>query len=125
MCEKYSSRHHKTYLLTCSQCKEAKCKACFMLKTMLKILIKFLDDDGLSYLENFIVDFLNISDINIKKCFNVEKNTEYKKIKNTFDIKVYNKSKKNRAQVVTKTLEDCARIQYHSKGRKRIFYKKS
>ena len=95
-----------------------------MLKTMLKILIKSLDDNGLSYFENFIVDFLNISDISIKKFFNVEKNTKYKKIKKTFDIKVYNKSKKNRVQVVTKTLQDCARIQYYSKGRKRTFYKR-
>lgn len=65
LCEKYSCRHYKTYLLTCSQCKEAKCKDCFMLKTTLKILIKSLDDDGLSYFDNFIVDFLNISDISI------------------------------------------------------------
>ena len=46
-----------------------------MLKTMLKILIKSLDDNGLSYFENFIVDFLNISDISIKK---------FKKIKKDF-----------------------------------------
>ena len=96
-----------------------------MLKTTLKILIKSLDDDGLSYFENFIVDFLNISDISIQKFFNAEKTRNTKKLKRLSILKCIIRAKKNRAQVVTKTLEDCARIQYHSKGRKRIFYKKS
>ena len=45
--------------------------------------------------------------------------TELIKIK-TFD----HKSEKNRSQVVMKTLEDCNKIQYISKRRKRCFYKK-
>ena len=70
-------------------------------------------------------DYFNLRDIGLKNFFNIEKSNETKKRIKTFDIKVYHKSKKNRSQVVMKTLEDCNKIQYISKRRKRHFYKKN
>ena len=96
-----------------------------MFKSAAQILIKSLDDDGKNYFENFVTNFLGISDISIKKCFDVEKNSyENKERKNTFDVNVYHKSKKNRSQIVMKTLEDCNKMQYISKKRKCSIYKK-
>ena len=100
-----------------------------MFKSAVEILIKSLDDDGKNYFENFVINFLDISDVSFKKIFDVEKNSfERKERKKTFDVKVSHKSKKKKkkkkSQVVMKTLEDCNKIQYISKRRKPSFYKK-
>ena len=99
-----------------------------MFKSAVEILIKSLDDDGKNYFENFVTNFLDISDVSFKKIFDVEKNSfERKERKKTFDVKVSHKSKKKKkkkTQVVSKTLEDCNKIQYISKRRKPSFYKK-
>ena len=99
-----------------------------MFKSAVEILIKSLDDDGKNYFENFVTNFLDISDVSFKK-IDVEKNSfERKERKKTFDVKVSHKSKKKKkkkkSQVVMKTLEDCNKIQYISKRRKPSFYKK-
>ena len=99
-----------------------------MFKSAVEILIKSLDDDGKNYFENFVTNFLDISDVSFKKIFDVEKNSfERKERKKTFDVKVSHKTKKKKkkkSQVVMKTLEDCNKIQYISKRRKPSFYKK-
>ena len=97
-----------------------------MFKSAVEILIKSLDDDGKNYFENFVTNFLDISNVSFKKIFDVEKNSfERKERKKTFDVKVSHKSKKKKkSQVVMKTLEDCNKIQYISKRRKPSFYKK-
>ena len=100
-----------------------------MFKSAVEILIKSLDDDGKNYFENFVTNFLDISDVSFKKIFDVEKNSfERKERKKTFDVKVSQKikkkKKKKKSQVVMKTLEDCNKIQYISKRRKPSFYKK-
>ena len=74
LCEKCSCKWHKIYLITCNPCRVARCWACFMFKLTVEILIKSLDNDGLIYFENFVSDFLGISDISIKKFLGVEKN---------------------------------------------------
>ena len=96
-----------------------------MLKSSISLLMKLAYDDGRDYLQNFITDYFNLSDIGLKKCFNIEKSNETKERIKTFDIKVYHKSKKKkkRSQVAMKTLEDCNKIQYIFKRRKRHFYK--
>ena len=70
-------------------------------------------------------DYFNLRDIGLKNFFNIEKSNETKERIKTFNIKVYHKSEKNRSHVVMKTLEDCNKIQYISKRRKRHFYKKN
>ena len=46
-----------------------------MFKSAVEILIKSLDDDGKNYFENFVTNFLDISDVSFKKIFDVEKNS--------------------------------------------------
>ena len=66
-----------------------------MFKSAVEILIKSLDDDGKNYFENFVTNFLDISDVSFKK-IDVEKNSfERKERKKTFDVKVSHKKKKN------------------------------
>ena len=83
-----------------------------MFKSAVEILIKSLDDDGKNYFENFVTNFLDISDVSFKKIFDVKVSHKRKK------------KKKKKSQVVMKTLEDCNKIQYISKRRKPSFYKK-
>ena len=67
-----------------------------MLKSSISLLMKLAHDDGRDYLQNFITDYFNLSDIGLKKCFNIEKSNETKERIKTFDIKVYHKSKKKK-----------------------------
>ena len=97
-----------------------------MFKSAVEMLIKSLDDDGLNSFENFVTDFLGMGNISIKKFLEKKKKYETKVRKKAFDIKFYHKSKKTKkSQVVMKTLEDCNKIQYISKRRKRTSYKKN
>ena len=99
-----------------------------MFKSAVEMLIKSLDDDGLNSFENFVTDFLGMGDISIKRFLEKKKKYETKVRKKAFDIKFYHKSKKKKkkkSQLVMKTLEDCNKIQYISKRRKRTFYKKN
>ena len=58
--------------------------------------MKLADDDDRNYLQNFITDYFNLSDIGLKIFFNKEKSNETKERIKTFDIKVYHKSKKKK-----------------------------
>ena len=76
------------------------------------------------YVQNFIVDFLQISDETLDNLFKKEtKLSESRTKPKTFDVMFYHKSEKYRTRVVMKTLDDCNKIQYISKRRKRTFYK--
>ena len=93
-CETYSCKWHKIHLLTCNQCRDARCSACVMFKSAVEMLIKSLDDDGLNSFENFVTDSLGMGDISIKRFLEKKKNMKPKKEKKTFDIKFYHKSEK-------------------------------
>ena len=43
----------------------------------------------------------------------------------TFKVKSYNKSEKNRIQVINKEFKNCEKISYSFKGKQRTFYKNS
>ena len=126
MCKKYSCKWHKNFLVSCNKCREARCSSCVTFKSSVEILIKTLDSDSKNYVRNFITDFFKISNETLQHLFKVETNfiESTSKLK-TFDVKVYHKSKKNGRQVEMKTLDDCNKIQYVSKRRKRSFYKKN
>ena len=125
LCKKYSWKWHKQLLLTCNQCREARCLSCVTFKSAVETLIKTLDSDGRMYVQNFVVDFLQIRDATLSSLFKIETKLSKSRTKpNTFDVKVDHKSKKNRSQVVMKTLDDSNDIQYISKRGKRIFCKK-
>ena len=70
-----------------------------------EILIKTLHSDGREYVQNFEVDFLQISDETLNNLFKIE-------------------TKLSESSTKSKTLDDCNQIQYISKRRKHTFYKK-
>ena len=70
-------------------------------------MVKTLDSDGKKYLQNFVVDFLQISDETLNNLFKIEtKLIESRTKPKIFDVKVYSKGKKNRNQVVKEPLND-------------------
>ena len=98
---------------------------CVTFKSAVETLIKTLDSDGMMYVQNFVMDLLQISDKTLSNLFKIEtKLSESRTKPKSFDVKVYHKSEKNRSQVAMKTLDDCNKIQYISKRRKCKFYKK-
>ena len=98
---------------------------CVTFKSAVETLIKTLDSDGMMYVQNFVMDLLQISDKTLSNLFKIEtKLSESRTKPTTFDVKFYHKSKKNTSQVAMKTLDDCNKIQYISKRRKCKFYKK-
>ena len=56
------SSFHKNFLVGCKFCRETFCKKCHKFDTTKEILLKEVDEIGKDYIENFIKDFLNISD---------------------------------------------------------------
>ena len=77
------------------------------------------------YVQNFVVDFPQISNETLNNLFKIEtKLSESRTKPRTFDVKIYYKSKKNRSQVVKETLNDRNTIEYMNKGRNHTFYKK-
>ena len=72
MCEKYSCKWHNKFLLTCSQCREVHCLSSVTFKSAVETLVKTLDSDGREYVQNFVVDFLQISNETLKNLFKIE-----------------------------------------------------
>ena len=102
---------HNKFLVSCKFCRETFCKNYQNFNTTKEIPLKKVDKVGKDYIENFIKDFLNISDQTLK----IEKN---------FKVKYYTKSNKSRSQVINKTLNNCEKINCRLAGRQRTFYKK-
>ena len=125
LCEKYSRKWHKQFLLICSQCREVRFSPCVTLESEAETLIKTLERDGREYVQNFIVDFLQIRDETLNNLFKIETILSESGTKLTaFDVKVYYKSEENRSQVVKETLNDPNKIDYMNKGRNVLFIKK-
>ena len=51
LCEKYYCKWHRIYLITCNQCRGARCSVYFMFKSTVEVLIKSLDNDDLNCVE--------------------------------------------------------------------------
>ena len=113
---------HKKFLFSCKFCRETFCKKCHKFDTTKEILLKELDEIGKDYIENFIKDFLNISDQTLEANYKVE--IERVPIEKNFKVKSYTKSDKNRSQVINKTLNNCKKIDYKLAGKQSTFYKK-
>lgn len=123
LCQISSCENHNRFFIDCNQCRKSWCGPCKFFFSAKQSLLENLDDNGKTYLENFIRDFLNLSDESIKhyygwtKCISI---SMYIKAK-TFDVKSYHK---NRSQVVYKNLDNCKKSNYQIKGMKRSYYKK-
>ena len=99
-----------------------RCFPCVTFKSAVETLVKTLDSDGKKYLQNFVVDLLQISDETLNNLFKIEtKLIETRTKPKNFDVKVYSKGEKNRYQVVKEPLND----RNKNKERKETyFYKK-
>ena len=83
---------------------------------------KGVDPVAKDYIENFIKDFLCISNQILEKNFQVR--LAQVPVEKAFNVKSYHKSDKNRSQVVYKKFDNCEKISYTIKGKQRTFYKK-
>ena len=81
-----------------------------------------LDCEGRKYLENFIKNFLNLSNKTLQESFGVTKVTLPRT--QTYNVKSFLKSEKCRSQVVYRSLDKCKKIKYTVKGQKHSYYKK-
>ena len=63
---------HKTFLISCKFCTENFFKKCHKFDTTKEILLKEVDEIGKDYIENFIKDFLNISDQTLEANYKVD-----------------------------------------------------
>ena len=114
---------HNKFLVSCKYCREAFCKPCHNFNIAKETLIKGVDTVAKDYIENFIKDFLCISNQTLEKNFQVSEVVRVP-VEKTFNVKSYHKSDKNRSQVVYKKLDNCKKLLYTLKGKPRTFYKK-
>ena len=70
---------------------------------------------------NFIKDFSNLSNKTLQENFDVTKVALPRA--QIYNGKSYHKSEKCRSQVVYRNLDECKKIEYTVKGRKRSYYK--
>ena len=122
LCQKSSWEYHKKFFIGCDRCRKAWCQPCISFKIAKQTLLQNLDNEGKKYLENFIKDFLNLSNETLKESFAVTKVT-LPRVQN-FNVKSYRKSENCRSQVVYRNLDERKKIEYTVKGRKRSYYKK-
>ena len=90
---------------------------------MKKALIEGVDSVAKGYIENFIIDFLCISNQTLKRNFQVSQ-VVCVPVKKKFNVKSYHKSDKNRSQVVYNESDNCEKLSDTVKGKSRTFYKK-
>ena len=112
---------HTKFLIICKFCRQNFCKNCHSFNIAKENLLSNTDKNGKEYIENFIKDFLNLSDQTIESNYGVI--TERTAVQRTFQIKSYVKSIKNRTQVINQMIVDCEKIKYVIKGQ-RTFHKK-
>ena len=105
---------HKKFLGSCKYCREKFCKTCPNVNVAKNTLLENADLIAKDYIENFIKDFLCISNETLKQeNFEVTKRVPIEKL---HTVKSYSRSEKNRSQVI--------KIFYTMKGKSRTFYKK-
>ena len=119
--QKSSREWDKKFFIDCDRCRKVWCQPCISFNIAKKKLLENLDNEGKKYLENLTKDFLNLSNETLKEDFAVAKVT-LPRIQN-YNVKSYHKSKNCKSQVVYKNLDQCKKIEYTIKGRKRSYYK--
>ena len=92
-CNKLLYQWHTKYKLDCSQCSQSRCRDCLAFNTSRNYLLENLNDEGKEFLNNFVVDFLNISGESLGRCFKDIKPTIIDHSR-TFNVKSFRKSGK-------------------------------
>ena len=60
---------HKNFLASCKFCRENFCKSCQSFNITKENLLSYTDEIGKEYIENFIKDFINLSDRTIESTY--------------------------------------------------------
>ena len=92
------------FFLGCDRCRKARCQLCIIFNIAKHTLLENLDCEGRKYLENFIKDFLNLSNKTLQESFGVTKVSLPRA--QTYNVKSYHKSGKCRSQVVHRMLKN-------------------
>ena len=114
---------HNKFLVSCKYCRETFCQPCHNFNIVKETLTKSVDSVAKDYIEDFIKDFLWISNQTLEQNFQVSEVVRVP-VDKTFNAKSYHKSDKNRSHVVYKKFDNCEKLSYSIKGKQRIFYKK-
>lgn len=123
-CEKFCCFYCKKFAVTCTRCRNERCKNCCKFESSLKILLENGNETSKQYVANFVDDFFSIGDI-AAKFFNLNVcSIEQRKKDRINFVKSYAKSSKCRTQIVNQSLKNTQKIQYGFKGKKHHFYKK-
>ena len=104
-----------------NKCKEEFCKNCKNFRIGFEMFLKNTDEIGKDYLKNFISNFLNINSLSLQIFFPEMQIKTTISVEKSFTIKSYDKSEKNRDQVVNQELNNVERINYGFKGKQRKF----
>ena len=115
---------HYKYKPKCNRCREEFCKNCKNFRISFEMFLKNTDEIGKDYLYNFISDFLKINSLTLQIFFPEMVNKTIISVEKKLTIKSYNKSEKNRPQVVNQELTDVKKINYSFKDKQRSFYRK-
>ena len=107
-----------------NRCREEFCKNCKNFRISFEIFLKNTYEIGKDYLYNFISDFLNINSLTLQNFFPEMVNKTIISVEKKLTIKSYNKSEKNRPQVVNQELTDVKKLNYSFKSKQRSFYRK-
>ena len=119
-CQKETCIYHSKFIISCTLCRNAKCKNCFKFNISKSILLKSSSEETKAYLTNFISDFLNISTESLQHYFPEIEINKIEKIHYSKRVK----SEKNTSQVVkTEIPSNCKTIQFqHGKFKRKVFY---
>ena len=99
---------HTKFLVSCKFCRQNFCKTCQSFIIAKENLLSNVDEIGKEYIENFIKDFLNLSDQTIESNYKVI--IKRIPVEKTFQVKSYVKSIKNRTHVINQRFVDCEKI---------------
>ena len=112
--------YHSKFIVSCTLCRNAKCKNCYKLNICKSLLLKSSSDETKLYLTNFISDFFNISSLTLQQFFPEIEIRKKEVVKYTTRVK----SEKNRAQVVKSELPyNLKTTQFqHGKFKRKVFY---
>ena len=98
-CQKTTCKSfHKKFLASCKFCRENFCKSCQSFNITKENLLSYTDEIGKEYIENFIKDFINLSDRTIESTYKL--NIIRKPIQKKILVIFYIKSSKNKSQVI-------------------------
>ena len=124
MCQKTACGNwHGKFQVSCKYCRENYSKPCAKFNTAKEVLFKNISKSAKDYLENFIKDFLSLSSESLQCHYKVSESVMVAREKIS-NVKSYHKSEKNRSQVVYRKFENCKKLNYNIKDKKRTFYKK-